>query len=79
MIVEGGDMANPVVDLFNELSEVISESEVDTAQAFSILMKLAALGALYSGMSRADYLRAADTVYQIEAFIKADVKDLPMQ
>lgn len=70
---------NPVVELFNQLSDVVSDSDVDPAVIASVLLKLAALGALHTSMTRSDFLRAADMVYQIESFIRADTKDLPMQ
>lgn len=70
---------SPTVELFNDLSEIISSSDIDPAVIASVLLKLAALGALHTSMTRSDFLRAADMVYQIESFIRADTKDLPMQ
>ena len=70
---------NPIVELFNDLSDVVRDSDVDPAVVASVLLKLAALGAIYSGMTRSDFLRAADMVFQIESFITEDTKDLPMQ
>jgi len=79
VVKKGENMSENVIDLFNDISEIINESEVPTPIVFSVLMKLAALGAVYSEMSRADFLRAADMVYKIESFVAEDIKNLPMQ
>ena len=79
IVVEGGIMSEKIVDLFNDIIDLMSESEVPSPIAFSVLMKLSALTALHSDMKRADFLRAADMVFKIESFIVEDVKNLPMQ
>lgn len=72
-------MSKPMIELFRGIEDVIATSDLEEGQIFSVLMKLAALGAIYCDMNHAEFLRAADMVYRIESFVMSDIKDLPVQ
>lgn len=64
-------------EIFQKLVDVINHDDVDSGIAFSVMMKLCAIGAINGGMTRADFLRAADLSYELEKFMLDDSSEKP--